>query len=124
MRELHSSPHQRLMIAELNNTYKPALVLLDGFEALVNGGPETGTLAKPKVMLAGTDRLAIDAVAIAILRSLGTTQEVSHGSIWQLEQIRRAADLGLGALSAQQIELVTANSVSKQFASKIRRFLS
>lgn len=124
MRELHSSPHQRLMIAEINKAYKPALVILDGFEALVNGGPEAGTVARPKVMLAGTDRVAIDAVAIAILRFLGTTNEVSRGSIWNLEQIRRAADLGLGAINAEQIELVTANSASEQFASSIRKFLS
>ena len=30
MRELHSSPHQRHMIAEINTAYKPDLVLLDG----------------------------------------------------------------------------------------------
>lgn len=124
MRELHSSPHQRLMIAEINKAYKPALVILDGFEALVNGGPEAGTVAKPKVILAGTDRVAIDAVAIAILRFLGTTNEVSRGSIWNLEQIRRAADLGLGATGPDQIELVVADSTSRQFASSIRKLLN
>jgi uncharacterized protein (DUF362 family) len=123
MSELHSSPHQRLMIAEINKAYKPAIVLLDGFEALVNGGPEAGKLVKPKVMLAGTDRVAIDAVAIAILRSFGTTREVSRGSIWELEQIRRAADLGLGAINAEQIEIITPNTASQQFVNKIRKFL-
>lgn len=123
MAELHSSPHQRLMIAEINQAYKPALVVLDGFEAFLNGGPEAGKVAKPQVMLVGTDRIAIDAVAIAILRSLGTTRQVSQGSIWQLEQIRHAADLGLGAISPDQIEIVTADNASTQFANRIRKYL-
>lgn len=123
MRELHSSPNQRLMIAEVNKTYRPALVLVDGVEAFVGGGPEAGTIARPGVILAGTDRIAVDAVGIAILRSLGTTNAVSSGSIWDLEQIRRAADLGLGATSADQIEIITADSASTQMADEIRRFM-
>jgi uncharacterized protein (DUF362 family) len=123
MAELHSSPHQRLMIAEINKAYQPALVVLDGFEAFLNGGPESGKVAKPQVMLVGTDRIAIDAVAISILRSLGTTQEVSQGSIWQQEQIRHAANLGLGATSAEQIEIITADNASTQFANQIRKHL-
>lgn len=123
MGELHSSPHQRLMIAEINQAYQPALVLLDGVEALVNGGPDTGTLAKPGVILAGTDRVAVDVVAIGILRSLGTTEAVSQGSVWSLEQIRRAVELGLGASSDQQIEIVTADGASQAMADDIRRLI-
>src|SRR5262249_24665147 len=33
MRELHSSPDQRRMIAEINTAYKPDLVVLDGIQA-------------------------------------------------------------------------------------------
>jgi uncharacterized protein (DUF362 family) len=123
MQELHSSPHQRLMIAEINQAYKPALVLLDGIEALVNGGPEAGKLVKSGVILAGTDRVAVDVVALGILRSLGTTQAVSTGSIWNLEQIQRSVQLGLGVASAEQIELVTADSASQKMADSIRRLI-
>lgn len=124
MQDLHSSPHQRIMIAEINQAYKPALILLDGVEAFVNGGPASGKKVKAEVMLAGTDRVAVDAVAIAILRSLGTTDAVSEGSIWQLEQIQRAVELGLGASSAEQIELVTADSASQTMADQIRQLLT
>ena len=41
MRELHSSPNQRRMIAEINAGYHPDLILLDGVQAFVNGGPST-----------------------------------------------------------------------------------
>ncbi|UBF23646.1 DUF362 domain-containing protein [Kovacikia minuta CCNUW1] len=123
MNELHSSPHQRLMIAELNQAYKPALVLLDGVEALVNGGPEAGTKVKSGVILAGTDRVAVDVVAIGILRSFGTTEAISRGSVWQLEQIRRAVELGLGASNQEQIEIVSADSASRIMADQIRKYI-
>ncbi|MBD2258732.1 DUF362 domain-containing protein [Pseudanabaena sp. FACHB-2040] len=124
MRELHRSANQRLMIAEVNKVYRPALIVIDGVDAFVGGGPEQGQRVSPGVILASTDRIAIDAVGIAILRMLGTTREVSSGSIWSQAQIRRAADLGLGAASADRIELVTADSASAQMADQVRPFLS
>lgn len=124
MRELHRSSNQRLMIAEVNRAYRPALVVIDGVDAFVGGGPEQGQKVQAGVMLASTDRIAIDAVGIALLRKLGTTREVSTGSIWDQAQIRRAADLGLGAIDAGQVELVTADSASEQMADEIREFLT
>src|SRR5207244_1202934 len=38
MHELHSSQHQRRMIAEINAAYKPELIVLDGVQACVTGG--------------------------------------------------------------------------------------
>ncbi|NEP17614.1 MAG: DUF362 domain-containing protein [Leptolyngbya sp. SIO4C1] len=124
MRELHRSSQQRLMIAEVNRAYRPALNLIDGVEAFVGGGPEQGQRVRAGVILASTDRIAIDAVGIAILRMLGTTREVSSGSIWSQAQIRRAADLGLGAVSANQIALVTGDRSSAQMVEQLRPFLS
>ena len=124
MRELHRSASQRLMIAEVNKTYRPSLVIIDGVDAFVGGGPEQGQRVRAGVILASTDRIAIDAVGIAMLRKLGTTREVSNGSIWSQAQIRRAADLGLGAVSAAQVELVTADQASAQMADEVRRFLT
>ncbi|MGD1951310.1 MAG: hypothetical protein ACFB14_16905 [Leptolyngbyaceae cyanobacterium] len=85
-----------------------------------SGGPKQGQRAQTGIVLASCDRIAIDAVGIAILRKLGTTRE----SIWTQPQIRRAADLGLGAVSADQIELITANQSSGQMADEIRQFLT
>jgi uncharacterized protein (DUF362 family) len=125
MDELHSSPDQRMMIAEINSAYQPALVLLDGVEAFTSGGPDKGKLVRPNVMLAGNDRVAIDAVGVAILRYFGTTPEVANGPIFQLEQIARAVELGLGVSSANQIELVTDDRESEAFATQIyEKFLS
>jgi uncharacterized protein (DUF362 family) len=124
MGELHSSSYQRQMIAEINTAYSPDLVVLDGVEAFVDGGPDCGTKVEAGVMLAGTDRVAIDAVGVAILRLLGTTPEVSRGAIFEQEQIARAAELGLGVLSTKEIQIVTENAESEAFAVKVRDILA
>jgi uncharacterized protein (DUF362 family) len=123
MQELHSSPFQREMIAELNLAYSPDVVLLDGVEAFVSGGPDRGEIAPTEVILAGSDRVAIDAVGVALLRLWGTTPEVSTGPIFQQAQIRRAVELGLGAAGPDQIELVTADQPSADYAARVRAIL-
>ncbi len=123
MSELHSSPDQRRMIAEINTVYTPTLIVMDGVEAFVDGGPAVGTKVAPEVMLAGTDRIAMDAVGVAILRLFGTTAEVSRGKIFELEQIARAVELELGIDSPAKIQLVTGDSESESFASALRDLL-
>jgi uncharacterized protein (DUF362 family) len=124
MGELHSSRYQRRMIAEINTAYSPDLVVLDGVEAFVDGGPDRGTKVEADVMLAGTDRIAIDATGVAILRLLGTTPEVSQGAIFEQEQIARAVELGLGVSSASEIRLVTGDTRSDAMAVQIRDILA
>lgn len=124
MSELHGSPHQRRMIAEINAAYQPALIVLDGVDAFVTGGPESGKQVNAQIILAGTDRIAIDAVGVALLRYYGTTPEVSRGKIFEQEQISRAVELGLGITGPNQIELVTNDPDSADYAKKIRAILS
>ena len=124
MGELHSSRYQRQMIAEINTAYSPDLVVLDGVDAFVAGGPDRGTRVEARVMLAGTDRVAIDAVGVAILRLLGTTPEVSRESIFRQEQIARAAELGLGVSSAEQIQIVTGDVESEAVATRVKDILA
>lgn len=120
MSELHSSPHQRKMIAEINAAYKWDLVIMDGVLAFVDGGPMEGTLKEANVFVAGTDKIAIDAVGVALLRMLGTTSEVSGGSIFDQEQIARAVELGIGISSLQEIEFVTDSAKSEQLVERIK----
>jgi uncharacterized protein (DUF362 family) len=123
MRELHTSHHQRLMIAEVNTAYTPDWILLDGVEAFTLGGPAQGELVEPNLILAGSDRIAVDAVGVAVLRHFGTTREVEQGTIFEQEQIARAVELGLGVASADQIELVTDGPESAAYADQIREVL-
>ncbi|MEW6579305.1 MAG: DUF362 domain-containing protein [Chloroflexota bacterium] len=123
MNELHGSPHMRKMIAEINLAYTPALVVVDGIEAFTHGGPMTGTRALTEVVLAGTDRVALDAVGVAILRKFGTTDAVSRGRIFDVEQIAHAVTLGLGVRSAEQITLITDDPASAAYADEIAAIL-
>ncbi|MHA2238326.1 MAG: DUF362 domain-containing protein [Candidatus Hodarchaeales archaeon] len=123
MKELHNSPHQRKMIAEINTAFDPTLIILDGVDAFVDGGPDKGTLKHPDVMLASTDRIAIDAVSVAILRYLGTTPNVQKGLIFQQEQIKRAVELNLGVTSPTEIEITSDNSDSEEFINLISEIL-
>ena len=120
MGELHSSPHQRLMIAEINKFYRTDLVVMDATDGFSTGGPDKGKLIHPKVIIAGTDRIAIDAVGVALLRSYGTLHDVMQGRIFDQEQIARAAELGIGVTSAAEIRLVPLDPTAESVAEKIQ----
>ena len=123
MDELHTSSHQRKMIAEINTAYSPALIIMDGVEAFTTGGPAKGQRVAPEVVLAGTDRIAIDAVGVAILRYFKTTPVVANGPIFEQEQIARAVELGLGTDDPHKIKLLANDSESAAFAEKIQDIL-
>ena len=123
MDELHSSPYQRLMIAEANLVYTPALVVLDGVEAFIDNGPDMGTKVWGEVIIAGTDRVAIDAVGLTMLRFLGYQGVASNGSIFQQEQIARAVELGLGIDSPEKIRFVSDGPASETYIEQILPFL-
>ncbi len=124
MEELHSSPYQRQLIAEINAAYTPALIVMDGVDAFVDGGPAAGKRVNPSVVIAGTDPVAMDAVGVAILRLFGTTPQVSRGKLFEQEQIARAVELGLGIDSPERIRIVTGDSESEAYANLISQFLS
>jgi uncharacterized protein (DUF362 family) len=124
MRELHSSDYQRDMIAEANLAYKPALVVMDAVDCFVDEGPAKGKVEHPNVILASTDRVAIDAVGVAILREKGTNENVSRGRIFEQAQIARAAELGIGVADPDHIEIVTADGDSEAYAHKLKTILN
>lgn len=123
MQELHSSPHQRTMIAEINEPFKPALIVLDGIEAFVDGGPMTGKRAKADVFLASTDRVAIDATGVALLKLLGSNRNIMSKKIFDQEQIARAAELGLGVSSPSEIALIPADGKSQDCRDRVWEIL-
>ncbi|MHA2298799.1 MAG: DUF362 domain-containing protein [Candidatus Hodarchaeales archaeon] len=123
MQELHSSPHQRDLIAEINQAYSPDLIILDGVDAFVEGGPEKGKLVHPNVMIVSTDRIAIDAVGVAVLRDQGTTPEVSKGKIFEQDQIARAVELDLGVKDPSEIKIIGIDSESEQYATHLQGML-
>jgi len=126
MRELHAAreTHMRRMIAEINQGYKPQLIVVDGVEAFVDEGPSTGKKVEAGVFLAGTDRIAVDAVGVAILKELGSNEAIMSKKVFEQEQIQRAVELGLGVNGPDKIEIVTADAAGKAYADKIKAILA
>lgn len=123
MGELHISPYQRSMIAEINQYYDVDVVLMDGMKAFIDKGPETGKIVEPNIMLASKDRVAIDAVGASLLRKYKTTRAISGGKIFDLEQIKRASELGVGVKNVQDIRIIGLNPESEAVAGEIEEIL-
>ena len=115
MGELHSSSrHMREMIAEINQVYSPSLIVMDAMEVFTDGGPSSGKRKRANLIVAGTDRVAIDAVGVAILKTLGSNDKIMKTDVFQQEQIRRAVELGLGVDGPDKINLVGNNRAQKR----------
>ena len=123
MAELHVSPYQRLMIAEINKHYNVDLVIMDAIKAFITKGPEQGEVVEPNLILASSDRVAIDAVGVAILRNYGVKTNISKGRIFEQDQIKRAAELEIGVTSPHEIEVVPLNDEAHEDAESIMKIL-
>jgi uncharacterized protein (DUF362 family) len=123
MWELHGSPFQRQMIAEINNHYKPDIVVMDGIKAFVTGGPEKGKEVEPNLLLASQDRVALDAVGVCILKMYGAKGKIAEAGVFDQDQLKRATELGFGAKSPEDIQLTPLNKESQVDAEQIERVL-
>ncbi len=123
MAELHVSPYQRIMIAEINQYYNVDMIIMDAISAFITKGPEQGEVVEPDLILASSDRVAIDAVGVAILRNYGVKTNINNGPIFELDQIKRASELDIGVKSAQEIELVPLNEEAHSDAESIIKTL-
>jgi uncharacterized protein (DUF362 family) len=123
MGELHQSPHQQEMIAEINQPFSPDLIVLDGIDVFTDGGPATGKRAKGNIFLASTDRVSIDAVGVAVLKTIGSNTAIMKPKIFDQRQIARASELGIGASSPSEIEIISADQESMAFKTEVARML-
>jgi uncharacterized protein (DUF362 family) len=124
-RTMHASTDMRRMIAELNGGYAPQLIVLDGVAAFTDGGPSRGELKAGNVMIAGDDRVAVDAVGLAMLKWLGANDAIMSRRIFDQEQIARAVELRLGATGPDDIEIVSgADAESRALADTLRSVLA
>ena len=101
------SPDWHERIAELNLAVHPHLTIADGTTLMIAGGPTSGTPARADILLVSGDRIALDAVAVALIRTFGAWPKVTEQAVWEQRQIKRAIELGLGVQGPSHIELVT-----------------
>ena len=107
------------MIAEINLAYQPDLVIMDGVEAFISGGPARGELVSPGVVLAGRDRVALDALGVTILKMQGANLPVISDSY----HLRNAIQIGIGVDSPEQVRILTGDTESAAFAKDVYGYL-
>ena len=107
-------------IAILNQMFHPAMTIIDGWTAMINGGPQgmasDAIFTSPRLIVAGRDRLAVDAVGASYLKlelsrtQVPTPDEAQRtltlpGGPWSLPQLVHGAELGLGVSGPEQVTL-------------------
>jgi uncharacterized protein (DUF362 family) len=95
------------VVAELNLAWRPDLNIADGTKVMVEGGPWEGKAEEANLLLASGDRIACDVVGLAVIKSYGRWKRLLSSSPWEMGQVKRAVELGLGAGSSRELELVT-----------------
>jgi uncharacterized protein (DUF362 family) len=103
-RMLLHARHLEEKVADLNMVVHPDLVIMDGRKCFISGGPACGELRNPNLVLASGDRIALDVEAIKVIKSYeGSSLEDEP---WNYTQVRRAAELGLGATGSRDYSVV------------------
>ena len=104
----HTAVEDRLgrQIAQISKAITPTMNIIDGWRALITGGPTPGdrtaghggNLANPKIIIASMDRIAADLAGLAVLRKLvPSTEPIKHVSPFEDPQIAAAiAHGGIG----------------------------
>ncbi len=99
------SAHWEEIVSEINLAYRPDLNLVDGTRLMFAGGPWKGEEAETGLVLAGGDRVACDAVAVALIKTFPVTGRLAERGVWEQTQIRHAQAIGLGLADPGLLEL-------------------
>jgi len=96
-----------LKMIELSLPVGPDLIIMDGRKSFVTNGPAEGEVVEPNVIVASGDRIALDVEGVKILQSY-PRDNLIQGPVWEMPIIRRAIELGLGAASEADYQVLTA----------------
>jgi uncharacterized protein (DUF362 family) len=92
-------------IADLASYFKPDLIVMDARTCFVTGGPASGTCASTGVILAGGDMVSVDVEGVRIIQCCDAKNKIGM-DVWEIPQIKHAVELGIGAMSDSDIEVV------------------
>ncbi len=106
-------------VAQLNKAITPSLVIMDGYQAVISGGPTkrdrppgapssapNTLVGDPKVFIVSTDLVAADVTGIAVLQDLAPTYEhVQKTKPFANPAIKEAVAAGLGIADASAYDL-------------------
>jgi uncharacterized protein (DUF362 family) len=101
---MHSRKLQE-KVADLASYFSPDLVVMDARTCFVTGGPSEGTCSNTGVILAGGDMVSVDVEGVKIIQCCNAKNKINM-DVWDIPQIKRAVEIGIGAKSDSDIELV------------------
>ncbi|MFC1780182.1 DUF362 domain-containing protein [Patescibacteria group bacterium] len=78
-------------IADLNKVIHPDLIIMDGRKCFINKGPSDGEVREPNLLLASTDRKAIDIEGVKIIQG-HEGNSLSNVKAEEMVQIRNAME--------------------------------
>lgn len=104
---------------QINKAFTPSLILQDGWEAVIAGGPTKndkppkapanwagGITGNPKLMIVSTDRIAADVAGIAVLQTVSPDYELVHTKKpFEHAHIQDAVAEGLGIAGPEAFDL-------------------
>ncbi|OPZ73125.1 MAG: hypothetical protein BWY83_00264 [bacterium ADurb.Bin478] len=98
------SIHNKFMtkIVDINSALKPTLTIIDAYRVMLRNGPTGGSLAdvaEKKTVIAGVDRVAVDAYGMTLF---GVKPE-------QVEYLRLASERGLGQSDLTRVSIEEIN---------------
>jgi uncharacterized protein (DUF362 family) len=105
---LHDGVDHHEKLVELNLAYSADLIVADATEILVDRDLTPSKAAKPGIIIVGSNRVATDAVCVALMKLHGA-HGVSDRPVLDQEQLKIGERLGLGSPWIGDIDLRPAN---------------
>jgi uncharacterized protein (DUF362 family) len=98
-------------LAEVNMCWQPDLIIMDGRKAFVTGGPDSGRVVEPGIMLASGDLIGTDIEAMKVLLSYPASNKLPADP-WQLPQVVTALKHNIGAVKDGYVVLDNSSSTT------------
>jgi len=105
---LHDGTKFYEKLVGFNLAFSSDLTVVDGLKCFVDKGPNFTDMVEPGIIIIGSNRVAVDAVAVGILKHY-RAYGLETKPILEHEQIRQASMLGLGTPKLKGIDLRTKN---------------
>lgn len=105
---LHDGEDHHKKLVELNLAYSADLVVADATQIITGYSPSG--VAEPRIIVAGSNRVATDAVCVVLMKLHGANR-VSDKPVLEHEQFAFARGLGLGSPLFADIDLRTSDLV-------------
>jgi uncharacterized protein (DUF362 family) len=93
-------------VADLASYFSPDLIVMDARTCFITGGPASGQCSSPNLVLASGDMVAIDVEGVRTIQCCNAKNRLNM-DVWEVPQIQRAVEIGIGAKSENDIEIVT-----------------